>query len=47
MLEFLNSNSASPIITVVEAKNENLISSLGQCIAEMVAASIFNQAENN
>jgi hypothetical protein len=37
----------SPIITVVEAKNENLIGGLGQCIAEMVAASIFNQAEGN
>jgi hypothetical protein len=37
----------SPIITVVEAKNENIIGGLGQCIAEMVAASIFNQAEDN
>jgi len=36
-----------PIITLVEAKNENIINGLGQCIAEMVAASIFNQAENN
>ncbi len=36
-----------PIITVVEAKNENIIGGLGQCIAEMVAASIFNQTENN
>ncbi|BAP55869.1 hypothetical protein THII_1572 [Thioploca ingrica] len=38
---------SSPIIAVVEAKNENIIGGLGQCIAEMVAASIFNQAENN
>lgn len=38
---------SSPIITVVEAKNENIIGGLGQCIAEMVAASIFNKAENN
>ena len=37
----------SPIITVVEAKNENIIGGLGQCIAEMVAASIFNKAEGN
>ncbi len=36
-----------PIITVVEAKNENIVGGLGQCIAEMVAASIFNQVENN
>jgi len=37
----------SPIITVVEAKNENIIGGLGQCIAEMVAANIFNKAEGN
>lgn len=36
-----------PIIAIVEAKNENIINGLGQCIAEMVAADIFNQAENN
>ena len=38
---------SSPLIAIVEAKNENIIGGLGQCIAEMVAASIFNQAENN
>ncbi len=37
----------SPIITLVEAKNENIISGLGQCIAEMVAATIFNKNEHN
>lgn len=37
----------SPILAVVEAKNENLIGGLGQCIAEMVAAMMFNAAENN
>ncbi|MDM8545648.1 hypothetical protein QUF61_04050 [Candidatus Venteria ishoeyi] len=37
----------SPVITVVEAKNENIIAGLGQCIAEMVAANIFNETENN
>jgi hypothetical protein len=36
----------APIITVVEAKNENIKSGLGQCIAEMLAAQIFNQREN-
>ncbi|WP_089730100.1 hypothetical protein [Candidatus Thiosymbion oneisti] len=38
---------SSPVITVVEAKNENIVGGLGQCIAEMVAASIFNKAEGN
>jgi hypothetical protein len=37
----------SPIVTVVEAKNENIIGGLGQCIAEMVAAKIFNELEND
>jgi len=37
----------SPVMTVVEAKNENIIGGLGQCIAEMVAADIFNQQEDN
>jgi hypothetical protein len=36
-----------PVITVVEAKNENLKSGLAQCIAEMIAAQIFNQQESN
>ncbi len=35
----------APVITIVEAKNENLIGGLGQCIAEMVAARIFNEQE--
>jgi hypothetical protein len=35
----------SPIITIVEAKNENIIGGLGQCIAEMVAAKIYNDKE--
>jgi hypothetical protein len=35
----------SPVVTLVEAKNENIIGGLGQCIAEMVAAQLFNQAE--
>ncbi len=33
----------SPIAVVVEAKKENLNAGLGQCIAEMVAAQLFNQ----
>lgn len=37
----------APIITIVEAKNENIMSGLGQCLAEMIAARIFNQREGN
>jgi hypothetical protein len=33
----------APIVTIVEAKNDNLRSGLGQCIAAMVAAYEFNQ----
>jgi hypothetical protein len=32
-----------PVVAVVEAKNDNLKSGLGQCMAEMVAARLFNQ----
>ena len=32
-----------PVVTLVEAKNENIKAGLGQCIAEMLAAQIFNQ----
>lgn len=35
----------APIITLVEAKNEYIIGGLGQCIAEMYAANIFNQQD--
>ena len=38
---------AAPVIMLVEAKNENLKGGLGQCIAEMVAARIFNEREGN
>jgi hypothetical protein len=37
----------SPIVAVVEAKNENIIGGLGQCIAEMVASKIFNELEQD
>jgi len=37
---------AAPVIMLV-AKNENLKGGLGQCIAEMVAAQIFNEREGN
>jgi hypothetical protein len=35
----------SPVIAIVEAKKENISSGLGQCVAEMLAAQIFNQRE--
>jgi len=37
----------APVIAVVEAKNENIMSGLGQCVAEMIAAQLFNQKEGN
>ena len=33
----------APVITIVEAKNDNVNRGLGQCIAEMLAAQIFNR----
>lgn len=33
----------APAVAVVEAKNDNLKSGLGQCLAEMVAARLFNE----
>ena len=36
-----------PVIALVEAKNENIISGLGQCIAAMYAAQLYNERENN
>ena len=35
----------APIITLVEAKNDNITNGLGQCVAEMYAAHLFNQNE--
>ena len=35
-----------PVLAIVEAKNENLKGGLGQCIAEMVAAQLFNHQHN-
>ena len=44
----LSSNQLSlsaPVIAVVEAKNDNINSGFGQCMAEMVAAQIYNQQQ--
>lgn len=38
---------SAPIITLVEAKKENINSGLGQCVAEMLAARIFNERTGN
>ena len=38
---------APVIITLVESKNENLKSGLAQCIAEMLAAQLFNEQKQN
>ena len=37
----------APAVVLVEAKRDNINSGLGQCIAEMVAAQRFNEANNN
>jgi hypothetical protein len=43
--EFLLINA--PVIIVVEANKENIKGGLGQCIAEMYAARLFNEREEN
>nr|VFJ77503.1 MAG: hypothetical protein BECKFW1821C_GA0114237_11265 [Candidatus Kentron sp. FW] len=37
----------APVVMVVEAKNENIIAGIGQCLAEMIASRMFNQNEGN
>lgn len=50
---FIISNSpeqlfvSAPVITLVEAKKENINAGLGQCVAEMLAARIFNERCGN
>ncbi len=38
---------SAPAILIVEAKKENINAGLGQCIAEMYAAQLFNEREGN
>jgi hypothetical protein len=40
---FLN----APVTTIIEAKNENMMSHLGECVAKMVAAKLFNEQEGD
>jgi hypothetical protein len=37
----------APVLIIVEAKNENIKSGLGQCGAAMLAAQLFNEQEGN
>jgi hypothetical protein len=37
----------SPVVMLVEAKKENLNAGLGQCIAEMLAARVYNERDQN
>ncbi|MDJ0734488.1 MAG: hypothetical protein QNJ47_10520 [Nostocaceae cyanobacterium] len=37
----------APVMIIVEAKNENIKAGLGQCMAAMLAAQLFNEQEGN
>jgi hypothetical protein len=37
----------APVLALVEAKNDNIASGLGQCMAEMIAAQLFNQQKGH
>lgn len=51
--DFIISNSPEqlylecPVIAIAEARNENIVSGLGQCIAEMYASQIYNEKEGH
>lgn len=38
---------AAPLVAIVESKNDNLLSGLGQCIAAVVAARMVNEREGS
>jgi len=38
---------SAPVVAIVEAKKENINAGLGQCVAEMIAAKLFNEREGN
>lgn len=38
---------SAPVMTIVEAKKEDIIGGLGQCVAAMVGAQLFNQRSGN
>ncbi len=35
----------APVFAIVEAKNENIVDGMGQCLATMCAAALFNERE--
>ncbi|NEO57739.1 MAG: hypothetical protein F6K54_34555 [Okeania sp. SIO3B5] len=35
----------TPVVVLIEAKNERIVGGLGECIAEMVAAEIYNEQD--
>ncbi|MEL7036532.1 MAG: hypothetical protein AAFO04_13050 [Cyanobacteria bacterium J06592_8] len=37
----------APVIAIIEAKNENIIRGLGQCVASMVGVQVFNKQAQN
>jgi hypothetical protein len=37
----------SPVLTVFEAKNEDIKSGIGQCLSAMVGAQVFNERAGN
>lgn len=37
----------APVVTIVEAQNEDINAGLGPCVAEMLAVRIFNECEGN
>jgi hypothetical protein len=38
---------SSPVISIVEAKNDNIKSGLAQCAAEMIASGMFNEQKGS
>jgi hypothetical protein len=37
----------TPVLVIIEAKNESIQSGLGQCVAQMIAAQLFNERKGN
>ncbi len=37
----------APVVVMVEAKNENIIAGIPQCVAELIAAQLYNQQHQN
>jgi hypothetical protein len=43
----ISSTIVAPIFSIVEAKKNDIKEGLGQCVAQMLGAKLFNQHENN